>query len=194
MICHNRKIVFIHIPRTAGLSIEHYLFPDYDFNDKRNKTLMYGWDKKSGWLNHLTCNEIRMNGYLSESKYNEYFKFAFVRNPWERLVSEYAWKFGNDFKKFRQFCIDIFEGNYKIWNVYYRESLAFIQHIKPQYKFIYNDSGSMEIDFCGRYENLEMDFRQICQMTGLKYKRLPFYNKSVHMYYTNYYDQYTREL
>lgn len=194
MICRNRKIVFIHIPRTAGQSIEHYLFPEYDFSDDRNKTLMYGWDNKSGWLNHLTCLEIRENRYLSESMYNKYFKFAFVRNPWERLVSEYAWKFGNDFTKFRQFCTDILEGNYKSWYVYYRDPLAFIQHIKPQYEFVYNDSGIMEIDFPGRYENLDRDFRQICQITGLKYKRLPIYNKSGHKHYTNYYEKYTREL
>ncbi len=194
MICHKRKIIFIHIPRTAGQSIEHFLFPGHNFTDKKNKRIMYGWDNKSGWLNHLTCNEIKRDNLLPGRTYYEYFKFAFIRNPWERLVSEYVWKFDADNIKFRQFCIDISEGNYSNWAGPYRGPKAFMQHIKPQYEYIFNSKGHSDINFLGRYENLDMDFRQLCERINLAYKKLHRHNKSCHKHYTYYYDKFTEEL
>lgn len=194
MICHKRKILFIHIPRTGGQSIEHFLFPSYNFNASENQSIMYGWNNKIGWLNHMTCNEIKTYGYLSDNRYKQYFKFAFVRNPWERLISEYAWKFNDDFSLFRQFCVDILEMNYKKWAGSYRDHLAFMQHIKAQHEYIYDNSGNLEIDFLGKYENFNRDFYNICEKTYLKYKEPHCINKSEHKYYTYYYDKQTKEL
>jgi len=194
MICHKRKIVFIHIPKTGGQSIEHFLFPDYNFNEDENKTIMYGWNNKVGWLNHLTCSEIKSYGNIPDKKYEEYFKFTFVRNPWERLISEYAWKFYNNFKLFKQFCIDISEMNYENWISNYKDPLAFVQHIKAQHEYIYDSKGNLEINFLGKYENFNRDFQSICEGTNLKYNEPYFYNKSKHKHYTYYYDKLTKEL
>ncbi len=194
MICRKRKIVFIHIPRTGGQSIEHILFPAYNFSDQENKNVLYGWNNKLGWLNHLTCEEIVGNNYVSYNEFNNYFRFAFVRNPWERLVSEYAWKFSDDFSLFRQFCIDILEKRYDKWAAWYRDLLALKQHLKEQHKFIYNSKGKLEIDFLGKYENLTGHFQEMCKLRRLKCSKLPLYNKSEHKYYTYYYDKVTREL
>lgn len=194
MICHRRKIVFIHIPRTGGQSIENVLFPNFNFTDKEERTILYGWNKKLGWLNHLTCEEILRNNFISINGFNNYFRFAFVRNPWERLVSEYAWKFSGEIERFRQFCIDITEKKYNNWASQYRDLLALKQHIREQYKYVFDSKGKLAVDFIGRYENLVEDFQQVSKLTGLKYCKLPFLNKSGHKHYTGYYDKLTKEL
>jgi hypothetical protein len=194
MICRKRKILFIHIPRTGGQSIEHMLFPTYGFRDEENTNILYGWNDKLGWLNHMTCREIKGHNYVSNGEFKNCFKFAFIRNPWERLVSEYAWKFPGNFRLFRQFCSDILEQEYEKWAAGYRDPIAFKQHLREQYKYIYNNQGRLEIDFLGRYENLAVDFLEICKLRGLKCGKLPLYNKSEHRYYTYYYDKVTREI
>jgi hypothetical protein len=194
MICRKRKILYIHIPRTGGQSIEHILFPSYSFNDEENRDILYGWNDKIGWLNHLTCQEIKGDNYIPDDEFKNYFKFAFVRNPWERLVSEYAWKFPGNFSLFRQYCSDILEERYDRWATGYRDPLAFRQHLREQYKYIYDNQGRLLIDFLGRYENLAVDFFEICKLRSLRCSKLPLYNRSKHKYYTFYYDKVTREI
>lgn len=90
----NANLLFIHIPKTGGTSVENYF--SGKFNIPLNQKSLYGFlDKvvslKSGIhlnhsLQHLTMNEIK--------KYNYYFKITnacvitIVRNPYERLMSE----------------------------------------------------------------------------------------------------------
>src|SRR5690625_2614056 len=60
--------IFVHIPKTAGVSVAHSLFEI------------------------KTAYHVRVSKYqiiFSQDEYNQYFKFAFVRNPWDRLVSAY---------------------------------------------------------------------------------------------------------
>ena len=67
-IDHNKKIVFIHIPRTGGSTIKDALG-------------LYDKIYKKG-LHHLSAVDI-------PDVCKDYFKFAFVRNHWDRFVSLY---------------------------------------------------------------------------------------------------------
>ena len=71
MIIKNKKLLFVHIPRTAGTAIEKSL------SVPRGKAVM---------AQHKTFKE-----YLDKQSFNSYFKFSFVRNPWDRIVSWYLW-------------------------------------------------------------------------------------------------------
>ena len=81
MIDHVNKLIFIHIPRTGGSSIEHALVDkdwghiDADGNDQF-------------FLKHITAEEAR-RVYMKEWK--GYAKFSVVRNPWDKAVSDYLW-------------------------------------------------------------------------------------------------------
>ena len=78
------KTIFIHIPKTAGTSIEHTLI-DYSLNHRGDLKNWYG--KVQGYeLDHSTIKFMKQHC----NHYNDsYLKFCIVRNPYERLVSEY---------------------------------------------------------------------------------------------------------
>src|SRR3954465_5712000 len=62
------KCIFIHIPKTAGVSISKSLFGNY--TDHAN----IDW-----YLKHYEKRTVE-----------QYYKVAFVRNPWDRLYSAYV--------------------------------------------------------------------------------------------------------
>jgi hypothetical protein len=83
-ICRQRKLAFIHIPKTGGITIESV------FGFGRTEADLFG-EMDGLELAHLTAEQ--MMKYVPD--FRDYFSFAIVRNPWERLVSEYAWRIGN---------------------------------------------------------------------------------------------------
>ena len=78
MILHKEKILFIHIPRTGGSSVEKYFSFSGDSNLKKIDTAQ-----------HVTLKEY----CDSYENLDEYYKFSIVRNPWDRLVSWYIWSY-----------------------------------------------------------------------------------------------------
>ena len=85
MISHQHRFIFIHIPKTAGTSIEKALC------DESCQLLPGEWDRtrvSHTPLNHLTLQELVDYSILTPAQFKTYFKFCFVRNPWDRLISE----------------------------------------------------------------------------------------------------------
>ena len=92
LISHKHNFIFIHVWKTGGTSIYHSLLPFAEtkvtkrsFTDKlfkrTQKPLSQDFEK------HITG--IDLNGKIGNEMYNEYFKFAFVRNPLSWEVSYY---------------------------------------------------------------------------------------------------------
>lgn len=110
---------------------------------------------------------------------NTYFKFAIVRNPWNRLVSAYLNKFMQTSPK--PFTLEVIKAVYDRQNLTpdYDRSITFKQfihylvitedkllngHWKPQYLFL----GNNKFDFIGKFENLARDFQYIKQKLNLE--------------------------
>ena len=87
MIINKLKCVFVHIPKTAGSSIEEVLYPSLgQISLMSDVKLFAGWDSKNKiWMQHATMQQIN-DLYMGDV--SEYFKFSFVRNPYERAVSD----------------------------------------------------------------------------------------------------------
>ena len=94
MISDKHKIIFIHIPRTSGTSIE--------------SAFKFNMDKVGG--KHLKASEIKKN--IGNDKWNNYFKFSIVRNPWERFASMYSMPFFRKINRLSGKSIDYFFDNY----------------------------------------------------------------------------------
>jgi hypothetical protein len=78
MIDHNRKLIFIHIARTGGTSIETALVgKDWWFFDAQTK--------------HISAKQARM--FYGEELWKSYTKFSVIRNPWDRIISMWAQAF-----------------------------------------------------------------------------------------------------
>ena len=194
MMCLRRRFLFVHVPRTGGQSVEHALFQHHSFSDAADHLNLYGWNPSVGWLNHLTPEETVAAGFLRPSDVCHLFKFAFVRNPWDRTVSEYCWKFKNGRVSFRDFVLAVVNGGNPDVVSEYRSPIAFLQHVRPQSDFLLKASGEPSVDEVGRFENFAADFDRISRTAGLKPMPLGHWNGSEHGPYRSYYDDETASL
>ena len=166
MISHTHKCIFIHNNKTGGTSISKFLINDPEPLDKHNSILQY---KKK----YRDC-------------FNSYFKFTFVRNPWDKLLSQYFFRVGDRDSPFFM---------PKKENTSFKEFLqkpVGMGHIQ-QFSRISNKWGRILVDFIGRFESLQQDFYTVCDKIGIDRQKLPHKNKSKHKHYTEYYDEETRE-
>lgn len=175
------KCIFIHIPKCAGISVSRGLFGTLAGTHNSIKTFQLVYTKE----------ELR-----------RYFKFTFVRNPWDRLHSAFtflrkggftaedkAWSEANisRFDDFGQFVKEwVTPANVNSW-----------QHFKPQYRFITDPAGSMPIDYLGYFENLSVDFRHVANILGIE-TDLPHHNNAQSKHdrqpYQEFYDAETRAI
>jgi len=109
------------------------------------------------------------------------YSFAFVRNPWDRLVSCYRDKIAGEVDDFTEFadsgvahCLARF-GAFKAGMSFseFARTVASIpddnadEHFRSQADYITNSAGSVAVDFVGRYEQLDIDFAQVVRDIGL---------------------------
>ena len=126
--------------------------------------------------------------------HRNHFQFAFVRNPWDRLVSCFLDKtkmtIGTKYQlrdyikykdsNFTEFVHDIVDDD--VWTCN--------RHHRLQYNLINHDY----VDFIGRFERFQKDFDYICNKVGISDNKLPHRNKSKRTHYTEYYDDETRQI
>jgi len=171
MICRQQQCVFIHIPKTAGQSVEHVFLglAGLDWEARAALLLRPNDDPALGppRLAHLKAREYVSCGYLSQEAFDAAFKFAFVRNPWARMVSIYHHLSAG--KSFRDYVLGDFSG--KAW-----EKMAWF--VGPQADFVYSAEGELLVDFVGRFERLQADFDAICERLGLPPTPLPHVNRA----------------
>jgi hypothetical protein len=169
------KCIFIHIPKAAGTSVALTLF-----GQGSRHVPWFEFQKANPW------------------KYKRYFKFTFVRNPWDRLVSSYfflrkggmdpqdaAWAEQNlrQFEDFGSFVRGwVNEENIQTW-----------VHFLPQHYFICNQDGKVMVDFVGRMETMEKDFSYVAGRLGCD-KKLAKVNAGNNRHYSDHYDEETREI
>jgi len=133
-------------------------------------------------LGHLNEVDVPKHAHLSElHKYsdidtNEYFKFCFTRNPWERAVSQYKqWKKPNDLDNEERLYL------YNLSNKYnFSDFVKMVSRAKAEFwsgrttiSYITDRDGKVDIDFVGFFENLQTDFDRVCKKLGLENQKLP---------------------
>lgn len=140
--------------------------------------------------------------------YPSLFSFAFVRNPWDRLVSCYRDKVlgeAPDFTTFHlqrgvAYCLarfDAFQPGMSF--VEFVEAVTKIpdgeadEHFRSQYTFLSNRDGKIAIDFVGRFETLHRDWDAVCRQLGFPSTELPHVQAARRRVdYAKYYDSNTR--
>jgi hypothetical protein len=190
LISYHKKFLFVHIYKTAGTSITDSL-ARYCYRP--------GSTRPSNWIPFLTAKwkkihstpikkhatALQIRDTLHPEVFASFFKFSFVRNPWDWQVSLYHYILEHpenpgyistkDMGSFRNF-------------VFSRSDLGFTQT-----GCLADSGGKLLVDFVGRFEKLEEDFQAVCHRIGISVG-LPHINKMERTGYRDYYDEETREL
>lgn len=187
MISHKHKCIFIHIPRTGGTSIEnHIIGGDYAKINLLEK--------------HLTAEKtIEIYG---KDVWNEYFKFSFVRNPWSRIISVYNMSLYNVPKEKLSKIVAPHVKTHKIIGIASGKGLKyFLDNYEPAsweqnpplfHEILKVPADCKPIDFIGRFENLQEDFKHICSKLQIPLDKLGHINaQSGKKHYSSYYDEET---
>jgi hypothetical protein len=172
IISDSHNFLFIANTKTGSTSIENYLSRYESDHD-------------------IICKHCILKTIYKEFPFiKDYFKFAIVRNPFDWVVSWYFFRKNITNKNNTR---DI---SFKEWLVDQNSSAYNFKGIGltlSQYDIISGD-GSINIDFIGRFENLQGDFDTVCDKIGIPRQELRHRNKSKHKHYTEYYDDETRQI
>ena len=162
------KAIHVHIPKTAGTTVSRSLglLKDniHDDNHEKQKKHLCGplSIKEYGVpYQHLTASQIKE--VVGEEVYNEYFKFAFIRNPWDRIASEFRWAQQNTP---RHYSGRNDEFDQLVRDLENEDIDKYKQRLKPQVLFLKNEQGHIDIDYLGRYENFENDWMDLGEQLG----------------------------
>src|SRR5438128_9544242 len=184
MISFQKQFLFVHIPKTAGNSIQSIL---RDYSEDEIVALRSEQDgiERFGVRNpnfkikkHSTLAEYR--GALGEERFHSLYKFACERNPWDRMVSYYftpTQSVGElDRKEFRKVI---------------SKALSVADYLRLDRG---EDDPFSNVDHVMRFENLADDFQSVCATLGIPTVDLPQYNRSSREHYSKYYNDELREL
>ena len=176
LVSDSHKMVFVHIQKTGGVTVHELLrerIPDL--------------------RNILARHEFARRGMAELDEWDEYFKFAFARNPWDRLVSWYTmvttfdkagnelWRYVHDnsstFEEFIHNCT----GEVEI-----RKGVCY-SFAYNQLDYVTDEHGNLLVDFIGRLENLDEDIQEVFRRIGLELETVPHHNRSGHRHYSTFY-------
>jgi hypothetical protein len=173
MIAHSHNCVFVHIPKTAGQSIEHVFLELAGLTWQTRDSLLLRPNSNPALgpprLAHLRARDYTRYNYLTESQFTSCFKFSFVRNPWDRMVSLYKYFADQSTCGFKEFLFGEFLEKY--WTQRY-------WFVGPQWEFVADEHGQFLVDYIGRFETLQGDFDRVCERLGIAMRTLPHVNRS----------------
>jgi hypothetical protein len=139
------EVIFVHVPKAAGTSVSRSLFG----------SLGGGHTKMSEYQVVFSPSELR-----------RYFKFTFVRNPWDRLHSAYHFlRNGGASQRDREFARTLEDfGSFDefVCRWVNEKNVETFVHFEPQNRFIcLPGRRKPAVDFVGRFENLAEDYEAI---------------------------------
>ena len=172
MISKAHKTIFIHIPKAGGQSIETMFLNTIGLNwNTRSELLLRKKNPQERGpyrLAHLRARDYVDYGYIDEKQFDDYFKFAFVRNPYKRIFSLYNFLGFSRVVSLKTFIEKVLVE--KIGTDHY--------FFRTQYDYVYDKEGKLLTDFIGKLENIDQDIQEVILRTGLTDAILPHVNKS----------------
>lgn len=172
------RCIFVHIPKNAGLSVAYTLFGNTGGSHRK-----------------IVDYKVK----FSKRTFRKYFKFTFVRNPWDRVVSTYFFlKEGGITDRDRKWSeehisqFESFNDFVKGWLTL--ENINASLHFQEQHLFLTDEAGNLPMDFIGRFETLEEDFKTVLNHLGIE-RKLEKKNTSKRKGdYKSYYNEETRAI
>ena len=182
LVNHDHKFIFIHVTKTGGTSVWSKIMEEYPETqiisrggrlilmknlaiDKENSS---GITQHSSIVPHLAPSRIRR--ILKPEVYDNYFKFGFVRNPYEWIASLFLYR--------RRTLGGRIPRKHLIRGFNNYVTSQFVKHKERTQKHWVPNPPLSKTSFVGLFENLQSDFDLITSYIGIKSMKLPRLNGS----------------
>lgn len=186
IVSHSHRFIFAAVPKTGTHAVRQALREHLDGGDVEQVGLFV--DKRFPWADlaairhgHLALRQVRP--HVGEEAFAAYFKFAFVRNPFDRFVSYCAFMLrgGDEFQRRPRDVMRHF---------------LFVEpperHVlfQPQAALLVDEDGATLLtDEVGRVEDMQGSYDTICARIGIASRALDRVNGTQRGDYRQYYDQ-----
>lgn len=183
IVSHEHKFVYLIVPKVACSSIKTALLPLFDQDVSGEEELM----REDGipevhWLFKASSHPINKKQFLrgiQKGHFEGYFKFAFVRNPWDRLLSCYLQKIAPGGQGLNRYDYGVVQLRYGMPFAEFVEAVHQIPdeeanpHFRSQHVAVCGPDDVVMADFVGRFERLEEDFIHVARIIGAPHLKLP---------------------
>lgn len=207
ILSYTHKFIFFCNGKTGSTSVESALSP-YQEGEAYDLSSHGLFGKK-----HVPPGFVK--AYMPAETWNTCFKFVFVRNPWDWVVSNWKYNFEvqpqqrREARSLAERLRDYGRGRREIYRVDYRDVLSvedieklylYLKAVKVtpaevsacQYPYVYDADGHQLVDFVGRFESLEEDFGTVSRQLSLNLS-LPKLNTSARGQYRKYFTESSRD-
>jgi hypothetical protein len=185
IISHRHGFIFAAIPKTGTHSVRRALRDHLGPDDSeqvglfKQSRLPYPAIAAIGH-GHISLAQIRP--FVGEEAFGRYFKFAFVRNPWDRFISYCAFMTRED-SEFDERPKDVMR------HFLFKERPADHLLFFPQHVFLTDQQGRLLADEVGRVEEMQASYDAICRRIGIPTAQLDKVNSTRRKDYREYYDR-----
>ena len=172
--------MFVHVPKTAGTSIERALGMTLKWPTLDRLSLFGPYQGMQ--LQHLTAMEMTKLGFVSQADFTQSYKFAFVRNPYTRAASEFFFDKKWNKKTKNLSFVDFLK--------FVKDSIAkqkLVAHYRPQVDFVLDQNGRLLVNFLGRFENLLEDWESLQNKLSINSEALSHENRGACSNYVEFY-------
>ena len=184
LLSESKRFLFVHVQKTAGTSITELLAP-YALAPPATRWNRFVSDLgvRRDWRSfHFRRHAplARAEQVLPPELFGSLFKFAFVRNPWDRLVSWYAYILEDRGHKRHQRIRRLPD-----FATFLRNEAG--RRRRTQWWMLQDSAGRLAVDFVGRFERLEQDTAEVCTRLGIEPRPMPRTQASLHQPYQSFY-------
>jgi hypothetical protein len=191
MISLQKRFLFIHVPKTGGNSLQNILkiYSEDDIvilgKHQDGVERFEVMNKRYSVAKHSTISHYR--SVIDKRTFKGLFKFATIRNPWDRMISFYFSPHRRKTEWDRDAFMKLISATPPLRHYISCPSLKKRILLMMQIPCTV-EALTRDIDFLIRFEELESDFSEVCKKLDIPAKKLPHRNASKRAHYSEYYD------
>lgn len=175
-ICFSKKFIFVHIPKTAGTSVSRRLgindtYANFCHTDMKIK------------INECMCADNHVPAFfLKEMRpdiFEEYYKFTFVRNPYDRVISEFFWVYKGYWKEqFVNFSEKNIKNLFDVWLENYYLDKPSCRQCTQSWFLLDRDGETILVDDIFKFESFQSEFDLLIKKLNITPVEDKVYTKS----------------